>query len=43
MKARWFGANLEIHGLKQIVSLRFRRHQLGQAAIDANPENMCSI
>jgi hypothetical protein len=37
MKARWFGANLEIHGLKQIVSLRFRRHQLGQVCYRRQP------
>ena len=37
MKARWFGANLEIHGLKQIVSLLFRRHQLGHVCYRRQP------
>jgi len=37
MKARWFGANLEIHGLKQIVSLRFRRHPLSQVCYRRQP------
>ncbi len=37
MKARWFGAHLEIHGLKQIVSLRFRRHPLGQVCYRRQP------
>jgi len=37
MTARWFGANLEIHGLKQIVSLQFRRHPWCQVCYRRQP------
>ena len=33
----WRDDKLEIHGLKQIVSLRFRRHPLGQVCYRRQP------